>query len=254
MHELACFSLRDMIECSSAIRRLGNDATSMEHAAQRVTSFLYDDLGDLHTLARSCALVRFYKTHPIGQLDDVRRQFAESLLLGSSVDPATRCLTLLATIGDEPAWCSVAQSRKHKAIPLQNKESVTRLPMVAQLIADLGVNLDDLLQPPLVATSFTKVNGATQSLLVDTSGPNFNVFYIGDAAGSSSISAQAEFVERYGVRSVLGFGGYLPTGDFFAVILFTKVPVQEATRELFKTIALATKVCVMPFAKGQIFA
>jgi hypothetical protein len=256
MHNLARFSLRDMIECSSVIRKLGNDATSMEQAAQRLISFLYDDLVDPHTLARSCALVRFYKTHSFGQLDDIRRHSAESLLPGGFIDPEMRCLTLLATMGNEPAWCSVAQSRGHQVIPLQSEESVARLPMVAQLIAELGVDLGAVLRLAVMrdAASPVGARGATPPLQADTKAQNFNVFYVREAAGCPYVPAQAEFVERHGVRSVLGFGGQLPTGDIFAVILFTKVPVQAETRELFKTIALATKLCVVPFAKDHIFA
>jgi hypothetical protein len=256
MHELARFSLRDMIECSAAIRKLGDGATSMEHSAQRIISFLYGDLVDPRTLARSCALVRFYKTHPFGRLDDLRRRSAESFVPGGLIKPETRCLTLLATVGEEPAWCSVAHSRGHQAIPLQSEESVARLPMVAQLIAQLGVDLGAVLRPASARqpASRASANGTTPPPGGATKAQNFDVFYVGDAAGCRHIPAQKDFVERHGVRSVLGFGGLLPSGDIFAVILFAKVPVQAETSELFKTIALATKVSVVPFAEERVFA
>jgi hypothetical protein len=57
----------------------------------------------------------------------------------------------------------------------------------------------------------------------------------------------------YGIRSVLGFGGILHTGDLFAVIIFSKVPIVRNTAELFKTLALNVKIALLPFAAGPVF-
>jgi hypothetical protein len=73
------------------------------------------------------------------------------------------------------------------------------------------------------------------------------VFHVAEALGSPFVPAQDPFVKRHGVRSVLGFGGMLPTGDLFTVILFTRVPVPRATAELFKPLALSTKLAILPF-------
>ena len=43
-----------------------------------------------------------------------------------------------------------------------------------------------------------------------------------EAAGSPYIPAQEDFVQPVGIRSVLGFGGMLPGGDIFVVILFSR--------------------------------
>ena len=42
------------------------------------------------------------------------------------------------------------------------------------------------------------------------------------------------------MRSVVGFGGRLPSGDIFAVILFCRVSVPSETAELFPPLALNT--------------
>jgi hypothetical protein len=60
-------------------------------------------------------------------------------------------------------------------------------------------------------------------------------------------------VERYGIRSVLGFGGSLPTGDLFAIILFSKVAIPEASADRFKTVALDVKSGFFKF-KEAVFA
>ena len=43
---------------------------------------------------------------------------------------------------------------------------------------------------------------------------------------------------RYGIQSVVGFGGLLINGDLFAVILFTTVRVSSASADRFRTLAL----------------
>jgi hypothetical protein len=240
MHDITRFSLGDMVRMSAALRVLGEGARSMEEVAGRIVRELYDDLGDPRTSRRSTALVRFYVTHAFGALDEGRQRFAASLCEGARPDPGTRCLTLLATAGDEPAWNSVAGSAGHQAIPLLGPEMVARLPMVAQLLAQLGVDLGALLTP-------------NPGLMADAN-RSFNVFHVPEALGSPYVPAQRDFVERHGIRSVLGFGGMLPTGDIFAIILFSKVFIADATRELFKSLALGAKVAVVPFAATRVLA
>ena len=46
-----------------------------------------------------------------------------------------------------------------------------------------------------------------------------------------------EFVIPFGIRSVLGFGGMLPSGNVFAVILFAQIHVPRDIAEFFKTLA-----------------
>jgi hypothetical protein len=79
------------------------------------------------------------------------------------------------------------------------------------------------------------------------------VFHVDDAVGSPYIPAQAQFVGRYSIRSVVGFGGSLTAGDLFAVILFTRTFVSPATADRFRTIALDVKGCFLPFLEGPIF-
>jgi hypothetical protein len=60
-------------------------------------------------------------------------------------------------------------------------------------------------------------------------------------------------VKRYGIKSVLGFGGMLATGDLFAVILFATVHVSAAVADRFKTIALDVKAAFSRFHEGKVF-
>lgn len=238
MFDLTDFDLRDMSQLGSSLRRLGDGTQSMEAVANRVVRHLYDNLGDA-TGERSCALIRFFKTHPYSALDPGLRDFADGML-HAAPKPGLRCLTLLATAGDESAWNSPQTSVAHRAIPLVGPEILSNAPMISSLLQQLGVELETLLRPE-------------SGLMVEAEHSSFNVFFVPDAPGSAHIPHQEDFVRPVGIRSVLGFGGMLPRGDIFAVILFAKVPIPRETAEMFRTLALNVKAAVLPF-DGVVFA
>jgi len=84
-------------------------------------------------------------------------------------------------------------------------------------------------------------------LLVDGDQKQYNVFYIPDAQTSLLFAQQGEFVERFGIKSVIGYGGLLPSGRIFACLMFAKVLIPTQTAQLFKPFALNTKLAVLPF-------
>ena len=106
--------------------------------------------------------------------------------------------------------------------------------MISNLVRQLGVEVEALLKP-------------TPELLVESDSSSFNVFHVPDARQSAYIPDQADFVEPFGIESVLGVGGMLPRGDIFAVILFSKVPIPRETAQLFRTLALNVKMAALPF-------
>jgi hypothetical protein len=233
--DLANFTLQDLTELGSLLRRVGDGARSMEEAAERVVGVLHDQLVDAETGARSCALVRFFKTHAYGELEGELRDFAREMLQDErAAAPGMKCLTLLATAGEQPEWNSRKNSAAHRAIPLVSKEIVSKAPMISSLLSQLGVEVEAFLS-------------GTNDLLVEPAPSSFNVFYVPDAASSSYIPDQDGFVEPMGIRSVLGFGGMLPGGDIFALILFAKVTIPRQTAELFRTLALNVKMAVLNF-------
>ncbi len=241
MHDLGEFSLRDMAECAARVRRLGQGAGSMEEAAGRIVSYLYDDLADQRSGQRACALVRFYKTHPYGLLDAGRRSYASTRSAGAETPPDARYLALLATTGDEPAWQSVAGSQDHQAILLDGVELAESAPTVLCLMNQLG------LESSVSLPSSSSVTVAVDPCPSDAAGAS-------DAAGSAATLSQDPFLGRHGIRSILGFGGQLPAGDLFVVVLFARVPIEAAARDLFKALALAVKVSVTAFARGPFFS
>jgi hypothetical protein len=234
MFDLANFTLRDMTELGSVLRKFDRGAQSMEEVANRVVRYLYEHLGDAGTGARSCALVRFFKTHAYAELESELRDFARGMLHDHTPAPGMKCLTLLATAGERPEWNSREASVGHKTIPLASEELVSKFPMISNLVQQLGIKVEALLKP-------------TPGLLVESEPSSFNVFHVLEARRSAYIPDQADFVEPFEIESVLGLGGMLPRRDIFAVILFSKVHIPRETAELFRTLALNVEMAVLPF-------
>lgn len=239
MHDLGGFSLRDMAECAAQVRRLGQGAGSMEEAAGRIVTYLYDDLADHRSGQRACALVRFYKTHPYGLLDAERRHLAWTRSTGADTSPDALYLTLLATTGDEPEWQSMAGSQDDEAAPLDIAEAAESAPTVLGFMNRLGLEF---------SLSLSSSSSITVAIDTDSS----DAVRARDADGSPT-PGHDPFIRRHGIRSVLGFGGRLPAGDLFVVVLFARVPIEAAAYDLFKTLALAVKVSVASFAHGPFF-
>ena len=237
--DLTNFGLAEMLQCGRGMRSAASGARTMQGVASAVTTYLREECIDPETNARACTLVRFYLTHPFASLPQDDKAFASRLLNGARPTPGLKCLTLLATAGDEPAWNDRRHSHGHRAIPLVSVQMVESAPMIAALIGQFGLAIDAVVSPPKMAESLA--------------GKTYNVFHVPDARGSSAIPAQAEFVIPYGVRSALGFGGVLRSGDLFAVIMFTKVPISEDTAGRFRNLALEVKTLLFNSPAGAVF-
>lgn len=213
-------------------------AQSIEEALASICRFLYDELRD-PAGERACALVRSYKTHPYGELPLADREFARRLI-GSEPNDATRCLTLLGTVGDESKWNDRRRSKGHRAIPLPNPEMVAKAPMIAQLIKQLGLDVGVVLSP-------------SRDVIADLEGRTYGVFHVENALGSPYIPAQDEFVKPHNIRSVVGFGGLLKGGDLFALIIFARVPIAKDAADRFRTIALDVKSVLFQMDQAKVF-
>jgi len=232
-YEIATFGVNEMMACRSRLRSLfDDDPGSMASAAQRVVDFFRNEFVD-ECGAPASALVRFFKTERFDALDGEQQEFALKASGSAALDDDVRCLTLLASDGDEPAWTSPERSHGHRAIPLTSIDMVERAPMIAQLIKQLGLSVATVVHPQ-------------PGLLLDTEGRKQNVFYVPQALGSPHIVAQEEFVKPYGIASVIGLGGLITTGDMFALILFSKVPISREVADLFGVLGLNLKIAVLP--------
>ncbi len=234
MFDLTNFRLQDMAACGAALRQLGAGASSIEEAADRITRYLYTNLTIQPDGDPACVLVRLFKTHPYGRLAPDLQALVDARLGTQPTSPNLKCLTLLAGTGAVPGWNDPALSSRFRVIPLASADALITLPMFAQLFAQFHIDLPFL-------------NNAESSLLLDQSETTFNAFYLPHALSSPYVPEQNDFVIPFGVQSVLGFGGLLPSGELFAVILFAKVPVPRETAELFQPFGLSTKLALAPF-------
>lgn len=239
-YELSRFGFADMMDCRGRIRELfADNPPTLEDAAERAVEFFHRELVDERG-APACALVRFFKTHPYHDLPEELQEVVRAASPEASSVPDLRCLTLVATRGDEPAWNSPATSRGHRVIPLMSVEMVQQAPMIAQLITQFGLPIANVVRP-------------SRTLLLDQEQTTHNVFFVARAPGSPHIVAQEDFVVRYGIQSVLGFGGLLSSGDLFAVILFSRVAVSPDAADQFRVVGLNLKISVLPFARKPLF-
>jgi hypothetical protein len=240
-HDLHRFELSDMIELSRVLRRLQSTSGSMEQTASTIVQYLYQHFANPQTGEKNCVLVRFFKTLRYADLEPNLKEFARTAIRDKAdLKVDTRCLTLLATAGSRPEWNQRDSSSAHKAIPLATEEAVRRAPMVAQLIQQIGLDI-------------AHVIGAAPSLMIDSDQQSYNVFHVREALDSPFVPAQ-DFVRENGVKSVLGFGGLLPNGDLFAIMIFARVYIPRETAEMFRTLALGVKLAVLPFTRGPVFS
>lgn len=188
MYDLTRFTLRDMVECGLALHQMGDGATSMEQTSQRIVKYLYENLLDQQTGEASCALVRFFKTHPDEELELELKEYTRCMLGEDNPSPGMKCLTLLATVGGKPQWNNRGASVGHKAIALKSEDLVAQTPMISQLIRQFGLNISTVLQPD-------------PDLLLELEQKTFNVFYVPDAIASPHIPAQDSFVIPCGIKS-----------------------------------------------------
>ena len=241
MYDFAKFTEAELKECGNSLQSLGSGASSMEDTANRIVKYLYDNITDSDTGQRANALVRFYKTHPYNQLEAGLRGFAQGILGSTPSSEDIKCLTLLATTGEKDQWNSRSRSDGHRSIPLDSAEMVASIPMIARLINQFGLEVGSVLRPD-------------PTLIGDLSQKTFNTFYVPEAVGSPYIPAQDDFVIPYGIKSVLGFGGVLSSGELFVVIMFSKASIPGQTADGFKNLAPNVKAAVEPFVGNKVFA
>ena len=234
VYDFTDLKMSDMIKCGIDIRSLGKHAKSMEDAANEVVSYFYENFIDKQSSEKSCALVRLFKTHDVDKLPPSLQDFAKNMLHKKPESESYKCLTLLASDGVEEAWKDRRKSVGHQAIPLPSKEVFNRIPMMRNLIKQMGLDVETVIKPD-------------PDLLADLLHKTYNVFYVPDAVDSPYIPAQDDFVKKYGIKSVLGLGSLLPSGNVFIVIVFSKVKVDRYTANLFNALALNIKMLLMPF-------
>ena len=102
----------------------------METAANNIVRHLYNNVIDSETNEKTCALIRFYKTHLYGQLASGLQEFASGIMGGAPESQDMKCLTMMATAGEHADWNSRSTSSGHRAILLVSADFVGGIPMI----------------------------------------------------------------------------------------------------------------------------
>ncbi|MCU1624673.1 MAG: protein serine phosphatase with GAF(s) sensor(s) [Frankiales bacterium] len=231
-NDLTDFGLGDMVRLASSLRAFAGQSAHLEDYAGQLCTFLHEAFVD-DTGGRQAVLVRVYLTQPAAGLPATERAFV------GDVDDQVRCLTLLGTAGESPEWNDRRLSQGHLVIPLHNADRIAELPMIAGLLAQMRVNVGALVAPP--------------GLVLDPAEHRFGVFHVPDAWGSPLIPAQ-DFVREHGVRSVLGFGGVLPDGEIYTVVLFARVAVRREIAELLEALSPSITLAMTEMLDLPVFA
>ncbi len=240
MFDLTNFSLQDMSNVGDALQQLELKAKNIDELSNMLVRYFYDNLIEQQSGEKSCVLVRFFMTYPYSSLDLELRQLVDKMLGGQLVSQEMKCLTLSATAGVQQEWNSTAHSKEHRVLPLQNEDMLKKNIMVHHFIRQMGIDVSNVLNPD-------------PKLASDLEGRVFNVYHIPDAIGNPYIPVQDEFVVPYGIKSAMGIGGMLPTGNLFALLIFSKTKISSDTANLFKNIALNVRMAVLPFVNEKIF-
>jgi len=231
MYDITLFTPQDMAKCSLVLRQLGRNTASMEASSQKIVNYIYRHFCDSQTGENTCALVRLFKTHPYGELEDSLQQSARRLMKGNSPAADMKCWTLLAAAGTEPQWNSRHTAVENTAIPLVSTKLVAQMPAISEIIRQFGLDIPTFL-------------GIERERFLQLEPAVLNIFYVSEAKGSPFIPEQNSLIIPYQVKSVLGFGGLMPSGSLFAVVMFLKVKIPQSTAEMFKDLALSVKTAL----------
>jgi len=198
----------------------------MEEVATAVVRLISDDTRP-DAAEGSCVLVRCFVTIDRGRLPTRLARMVEPR---HDDDPDDQFLVLLATEGIEAEWCDRRRSRDHQVLPLAGSAISMTSPMITRMFRQFGCPL------PTLTT-----HGAA---FVEPGEHAFGVFHVEEASGSSAVPGQ-DFVAKYRVASVVGLGGRLPTGDVFAVLIFSRDPIDRHIAALLQPWALSIKLAFL---------
>ena len=191
---------------------------SLEDAARLFTDALYE------RFESSVVLARVFGTVEVRQLPTDDRAFVERFAVASGgtekLSESTPVLSLLASRGAETAWNDRRRSQNHLGIPLLSERFVAEIPMISRLLNEIG---------------FAPAWRGSESGFVTKTLANVNgIFYVGDARTAvddreRNIIPATEFIERYGIRTVFGFGGsYLGRPMFISAIVFCREEIARS--------------------------
>ncbi|MFF1405397.1 SpoIIE family protein phosphatase [Streptomyces sp. NPDC058294] len=198
------------------MRKAVSAVSSPDAAVQTVADFFYDSLVDARD-GRACPAVGVFLAGP-GNADTAAP---------SAVEPPAehaRCLSLVGFRGPYVCWPGTEGSGPLH-IPVPSSVAAHEAPSVHRLLERLGVATGD-------------ADGAVP--------PESDVEVV--AVSGNQVDGMEELLPGQGVRSVLAFGGTLSPGEWFSVVLFSRVPLSAEVATLFRTVTGSTRLALLSAA------
>ncbi len=244
LSEVEKFSINNLW---NGVYRSLKESTSLQEAAQLLVDACFEEFKE------SLVLVRIFATFPYAKLPDFNRRFARNLAaeMGheDELTDTTPVLSLLGTRGVEPEWNDWTKSEGHLGIPMLSRESVQGIPMMAQMLKDLGLGLDWLSVPE-------------GNEIAESRGHTGGVFLVPDAKTSTDaqnrkIIPGQDFVEKYGVKTVFGNGARsaVQSNEFIVSIFFTRQSLDKNTAHRFNSLLYLFKTITSTLVEsGRLYA
>ena len=220
--DLTRFRVGDLVRMAGVIRSLGQDPTSLAAFADEVCGYLQGQL-EHDSGERQAVLVRLYATMAFDDLpvlDQIHAERTSNRVLTGD----TTCLALLGTAGSKTAWNDRKASLGNRARPLAELDLAGN-PFVRALMEQTGLTAPVLLQ----RLQYRQPTGQR---------PAYGHLLLAHPEGSPLLPEQS-FLAEHGVRSVLGFGGGLPMGGSFGMVLYSSAEIGPEVAAMFSTLALS---------------
>lgn len=222
------FTLNAVSQLGLSLRHIAVERESVWDRAQAITRVLFDAFRGEDPCEPLCPLVRVFRTVPVTRLSDedqadLRRREAVS---GGGCGPIA--LQLIGTYGIFPGWCDRTSSSRYRCVSVNAMTFPGQYPMLSALLRRVQADADSAGGVPIGMGSEEEGELAG----------GLRMFYVSDARNNPFIPAQADFVERYHIRSVLGFGGQFRDGEYFCVVLFSRAVIPQSVLPLMRILSL----------------
>ncbi len=239
LSEVEKFSINNLW---NGVYRSLKESASLQEAAQLLADACFEEFKE------SLVLVRIFATIAHAKLPEFNRQFARNIAIEmgheDKLTDNTPVLSLIGTRGVEPEWNDWRKSQGHLGIPMLSKEIVQEIPMIAQMLKDLGLGLDWLSVPE-------------GNEIGESRGHTGGVFLVPDAKTSTDslnrkIIPGQEFVEKYGVKTVFGNGARfaVQSNEFIVSIFFSRQSLDKSIARRFNSLLYLFKTTTSHLVEG----
>lgn len=248
--KISATTIKTIADFKDPIEALLQPCVSLEEAAQTFTNFLFEEF------EASIILIRFFATIPFGKLRPTIKTSVSKLAnaegVAAMLDADTPVLTLLGIRGGQ----EIRNSRQCFGIPLASTNFMKSIPMIAQLLKELGFELN----------WDKEKRSVIQEKDVETNSIGFlsGVFYVPDAqkamtAKGEKLLSAMDHIAAYNIKNIsdvetiFGIGGAYVSGPFIAIIVFSNEALHKQTVEQFMPLANYFKTPTVKLALDEHF-